>query len=212
MRSGYLNVQRYCSLFWTGDQSVDFSDHCGLSAGIRSCLSLSLSYILSVHTDIGGYFSRTINRTREVLLRWCEIETFNIVMRTHEGNRPSSNIQFDHDQICLTFFARMSRIHAQLKPYARYVVQKAYQEQKSCLIPHQGFQYFFGNDLLIAPVIKSEVNRWKVSIPDGEWIHIWTNKIFEKNEYEIDAPVGYPPVFYRSTTEWKPLFQLIQFS
>ncbi len=211
MRSGYLNIQRYCSLFWTGDQSVDFSHHSGLSAGIRSSLSLSLSNVLSVHTDIGGYFSRKITRTRELLLRWCEIETFNIIMRTHEGNRPSENIQFDNDTISIQFFARMSRIHALLKPYARQVVQKAYEEEKSCLIHHTKLQYFFGNDLLIAPVVDSDVNKWKVSIPDGEWIHIWTNKLFQKNEHEIDAPLGYPPVFYRSTSEWKSLFQLIQF-
>ncbi|CAF1358737.1 unnamed protein product [Rotaria sordida] len=210
MRSGYLNVQRFCSLFWTGDQSVDFSHHAGLSAGIRSCLSLSLSNVLSVHTDIGGYFSRTNGRTREVLLRWCEMATFNIVMRTHEGNRPSSNIQFDNDKICIEFFARMSRIHAYLKPYSRYVVQKAYEQQQSCIIPHTELQYFFGHDLLIAPVVESNVNKWKVSIPDGQWIHIWTNKIFEKNQYEIDAPIGQPPVFYRSTTEWKSLFQQLK--
>ncbi len=211
MRSGYLNVQRFCPLFWTGDQSVDFSDHCGISAGIRSCLSLSLSNILSVHTDIGGYFSRTINRTQEVLLRWCEMETFNIVMRTHEGNRPSSNIQFDNDTISLQFFARMSRIHLQLKPYARHVLENAYQNQQSSIIPHRKLQYFFGNDLLIAPVVNSDVKKWKVSIPDGQWIHIWTNKIFDKNQYEIDAPIGYPPVFYRSTSQWKSLFQSITF-
>jgi alpha-glucosidase len=207
MRSGYLNVQRFCPFFWTGDQSVDFSDHSGLSAGIRSCLSLSLSNVLSVHTDIGGYFGRTIGRTREVLLRWCEMATFNIVMRTHEGNRPASNIQFDSDPICLEFFGRMSRIHAHLKPYCRYVIQKAYEEERSCLIRHTEFEYFFGNDLLIAPVVESEVTKCKVSIPDGEWINIWTNEIFEKNQYEIDAPIGQPAVFYRSTTPWKSLFQ-----
>jgi alpha-glucosidase len=136
--------------------------------------------------------------------------TFNTIMRTHEGNRPASNIQFDSDPICLEFFSRMSRIHAHLKPYSCHVIEKAHQEGKSCLIPHIELQYFFGNDLLIAPVVKSEVNKWKVSIPDGEWIHIWTNKIFEKNQYEIDAPIGQPPVFYRSTTKWKTLFQQIK--
>ncbi|CAF1322004.1 unnamed protein product [Rotaria magnacalcarata] len=211
MRSGYLNVQRFCPLFWTGDQSVSFSSDAGLAAGIRSCLSLSLSNILSIHTDIGGYFGRTIGRTREVLLRWCEMATFNIVMRTHEGNRPGSNAQFDNDEICLAFFARMSRIHAHLKPYSRQVVQKAYEQNISCLTPHIELQYFFGPDLLIAPVVKSEVDKWKVSMPDGEWVHIWTNKIYDKNQYEIDAPIGKPPVFYRSTSEWKSLFEQLQY-
>ena len=138
------------------------------------------------------------------------METFNIIMRTHEGNRPNLNIQFDNDKSSMEFFSRMSRIHFHLKPYSQYVIKKANEEGKSCLIRHMDYQYFFGEDLLIAPVIKSEVNKWKVTIPDGEWIHIWTNQIFESNQYQIDAPLGQPPVFYRSTTQWKLLFQQIK--
>ena len=210
MRSGYFNVQRYCSLFWTGDQTVDFSDQTGLPAAIRSLLSLSLSNVLSVHTDIGGYFTSNNGRTRELLLRWCEMATFNIFMRTHEGNRPDSNVQFDNDPLCRQFFARMSRIHAHLKPYCQQVLEKAYEKQKSCITPHRDLQYFFGNDLLIAPVVHSGVDKWKVSIPDGQWIHIWTNKLIEKSHLEIDAPIGKPPVFYRAISQWKTLFQQIQ--
>ncbi|UJR20100.1 hypothetical protein I4U23_023234 [Adineta vaga] len=211
MRSGYLNVQRYCPLFWTGDQTVNFTHDAGLPAGIRSLLSLSLSNVLAIHMDIGGYFGRIIGRTREVLLRWCEIAAFNVIMRTHEGNRPSSNVQFDSDQTCIEFFARMSRIHAHLKPYSLYVIQEAYRQGRSCLIPHRELQYFFGNDLLIAPVVNSGVNTWTVTIPDGQWIHIWSNKTYEKNQYEIEAPLGQPPVFYRTTSEWTSLFKQIQF-
>lgn len=210
MRSGYLNVQRFCSLFWTGDQCVNFSPNIGLSAGIHSCLSLSLSNILSVHTDIGGYFGRTIGRSREVLLRWCEMAAFNVVMRTHEGNRPNLNIQFDNDEVSIEFFSRMSRIHAHLKPYSRYVVQKAYEQKISSLIRDRELQYYFGPDLLIVPVVESEVDKWKVWIPHGQWIHIWTGKVFDENQYEIDAPIGKPPVFYRSTSSWKILFEQIK--
>ena len=212
MRSGYLNIQRYCPFFWTGDQSVDFSVDNGLSAGIRSFLSLSLSNILSIHTDIGGYFSRNnTSRTREVLLRWCEMETFNIFMRTHEGNRPSNNYQFDNDLFSMNFISQMSQIHFHLKPYFHHVLKNSFENQKSTLTPHRNLQYFIGDDLLIIPVTQSEIMKWKVIIPDGQWIHIWTNKIFEKNEYEIDASLGYPPVFYRSNSQWKELFQQIRF-
>jgi alpha-glucosidase len=169
-----------------------------------------LSNILSIHTDIGGYFSRNQSRTREVLLRWCEIETFNIFMRTHEGNRPSTNFQFDNDFYSMNFISRMSQIHFHLKPYFRYVLQNSYQKQKSTLIPHQNCQYFIGDDLLIIPVTQPDIIKWKIIIPNGKWIHIWTNEIFEKNQYEINASIGYPPVFYRSNSQWKELFQQIR--
>ena len=209
MRSGYLNIQRYCPLFWTGDQSVDFSNECGLPAGLRSALSLSLSGILCIHTDIGGYFSRKNQRSNEVLLRWCEMETFNILMRTHEGNRPSTNVQFDHDLNTMKFFSRMSQIHFHLKPYSRHVLFHAHQKHQSSIIPLNNQEYFFGDDLLIAPVLQNNTNKWNVIIPDGEWIHLWTQRIFYPGEYEVDAPVGYPPVFYRSNTQWKDLFEEI---
>ena len=217
MRSGYLNVQRFCPLFWAGDQCVNFSARAGLPAGIRSSLSLALSDVLSVHTDIGGYFGRQVGRDRELLLRWCEMAAFNVAMRTHEGNRPAENVQFDSDDICIEFFARMSRIHLQLKPYARHVVQQAHQLRRSCVTRHTDLQFFFGDDLLVAPVTDTGVNQWNVSIPAGQWIHLWTGATFDNDdddndddggsEVNIGAPLGSPPVFYRSTSEWKTLFE-----
>ena len=137
---------------------MDFSNECGLPAGLRSALSLSLSGILCIHTDIGGYFSRKNQRSNEVLLRWCEMETFNILMRTHEGNRPSTNVQFDHDLNTMKFFSRISQIHFHLKPYARFVLRYAHQKHQSSIISLNNQQYFFGDYLLIAPVVQNDIN------------------------------------------------------
>ena len=209
MRSGYLGVERYCASFWAGDQSVNFASDAGLPAGIRASLSLSLSNVVNVHTDIGGYFGRTFGRDEEVLLRWCEMAAFNPVMRTHEGNRPGSNVQFDSNFKCMEFVARMSRIHQHLKPYTRHVTQRAQRDRRPCFVRHTELQYSFGEDLFLAPVTEKDVQQWTVRLPEGKWTHVWTKQTFEQGEYAIDAPLGQPPVFYRTASQWKSLFEQV---
>jgi alpha-glucosidase len=50
-------------------------------------------------------------------MRWAELSAFTPVMRTHEGNRPESNWQFNSDKETLQHLAKMTRIHTALKPY-----------------------------------------------------------------------------------------------
>ena len=94
MRAGGTGSQKYCTLLWAGDQSVDFSRHDGLCTVICAALSSGMVGCGLNHCDIGGYTSLFDNcRTKEVFLRWAEMAAFMPVMRTHEGNRPDTNFQ-----------------------------------------------------------------------------------------------------------------------
>ncbi len=44
------------------------------------------------------------------------------MMRTHEGNRPGDNWQFDGDAETIAHFARMTTVFTTLKPYLKQVV------------------------------------------------------------------------------------------
>ena len=212
MRSGFLNIQRYASFFWMGDQSANFNEHSGLPAGIRATLSLaSSSSIPFIHTDIGGYFTRSDQRrSKEVLLRWTELNTFNLFSRTHEGNRPQLNVQFDEDEQTRLFIARMSNIHRHLKPYFRHVSKESFQFNRSSIIPQGETEYLLGEDLFISPVLTENVEEWKVNIPQqSKWIHLWTGQIYEGGEHFIHSPLGQPPVFFREQSQWTTLFQQI---
>ena len=212
MRSGFLNIQRYSSFFWLGDQSANFSSHSGLPAGIRSTLSLACSSSIPfLHMDIGGYFTRADQgRSKEVLLRWCEISTFNLLMRTHEGNRPQLNAQFDSDPPTREFFARMSRIHRHLKPYFRHSIDQAFRLQRSTITPQGEREYLIGEDLFISPVLTEKSEEWRVNIPQGEWVHLWTDEVFQQGEHLVGAPLGQPPVFFRLQSDWTTLFQQVK--
>ena len=76
------------------------------------------------HSDIGGYTTlHGLKRTKELFMRWTEMATFTPVMRTHEGNRPADNFQFDQDEEALAHFAKMTQIYVHLKPYIKSLVE-----------------------------------------------------------------------------------------
>jgi len=63
------------------------------------------------------------------------------------------------------------------------------------------YQYMFGNRLLVAPVIASNVKTSLVYLPKGfEWMFLWDGKNYPGGNYTtVDSPLGMPPVFYKVT-------------
>lgn len=212
MRAGFTGVQKHCPLLWAGDQSVDFSRHDGIGTVIRAALSSGLMGNAYTHSDVGGYTSLFGNvRTAELIMRWSEMAAFTPVMRTHEGNRPTENLQIDSSPELLAHFARMTRVHRALAPYVAKLCDEAAATgvplQRPLFLHHEDdadcygveTQYLYGRDLLVAPVIEAGVSAWPVYLPAGEtWVHLWTGERFAGGgEVRVASPFGQPPVFYR---------------
>ncbi|MGC8821181.1 MAG: alpha-glucosidase [Fervidobacterium sp.] len=229
MRAGNLESAKYSTLFWHGDQLVNWSKDDGLPSVIIAAQSMSLSGVSLTHSDIGGYTTLAKNvpeivwtkRTKELFMRWAEQAAFTVVMRTHEGNWPDENWQFDSDEETLSHFARMSKIHANLKPYIKHLVTEYVTDGKPIYLPlilkyeiddaeKYKYEYLFGEDLLIAPVIEPNRANWEVFLPDDDWIGLWTGKLYEGGKYLVDAPIGYPPAFYRKNSQWATLFEKVK--
>lgn len=221
MRAGYTGVQKHCPLLWAGDQCVDFSRHDGLVTVISGALSSGMLGNAYHHSDIGGYTSLFGNRrTKELFDRWVEMAAFTPVMRTHEGNRPDENFQFDQDAGTLAHFARMTRVYCHLTPYLRTLsaeaAEKGYPVQRALMLHFEHDpetysmqdQYLYGPDMLVAPVHQSGVTEWTTYLPAGEqWTHVWSGQTFTGGQrVTLPAPIGQPPVFYRAESQWKPLF------
>lgn len=220
MRAGFSGVQGHCPLLWAGDQSVDFTRHDGIGTVVTAALSAGLVGNAYSHSDCGGYTSLHGNvRTAELMMRWCELAAFAPVMRSHEGNRPDENLQYDSTPELLACFARWSRVHAHLSPYVRTLCAAAAQTgvplQRPLFLeyPHDpGLfavqdQYLYGADLLVAPVIEEGTDRREVILP-GEmpWRHCWSGEDFAPGTHAIAAPIGTPPVFYRPDSAHAALF------
>ncbi len=220
MRAGFSGVQAHCPLLWAGDQSVDFTRHDGIGTVITAALSAGLVGNAYSHSDCGGYTSLLGNvRTAELMLRWCELAAFAPVMRSHEGNRPDENLQYDSSAELLTCFALWSRVHAHLAPYVRHLCDEAVEHglpaQRPLFLHYPGDaslwtvqdQYLYGADMLVAPVIEAGSDARMVVLPgEGLWRHCWSGELFNPGTHTVAAPIGQPPVFYRPDSAFAALF------
>jgi alpha-glucosidase len=218
-RTGYNNSIPYMMCYWAGDQLVNWDKDLGLPSVIPCGLSIGLGGVGNYYFDIGGFLAfREIKRTKEIFMRWVELGTFSLVMRTHEGNKPQENWQFDSDKETLEHLSKMVNIHIHLKPYLKHL-EEEYQKcgippMRPCFLYYENdknlynikFQYLLGRDLLIAPVIEPNKKVWEVYLPEDNWIHLWNGKSYKGGLCEVKSPLGELPVFFRSDSPFKKIF------
>lgn len=223
MRAGAAGSQKYATLVWAGDQCVDWSEDDGLPSVITAALSLGMSGY-GLHTcDAGGYTTLFhLKRDRELMLRWLEFACFTPVMRTHEGNRPDSNIQIYSDDEMIRDAARLTRMHTALLPYLRECVRENAEEGMPVMRPlfmaepecaeaykRELYSYMLGGDMVVCPVVEQGAFTRSVWLPAGEWVHLWSGETFARGSHTVGAPIGEPPVFYRAESKYAELFREI---
>ena len=143
-------------------------------------------------------------------------------MRTHEGNRPDDNWQFDSDEETISHFAWATRIHAKLSRYIKDLLEENatkgiplmrpffihYEDDKE--VYNLQYQYMFGRDLAVAPIYNEGQTIQKLYLPEDEWVYLWDGRQFGKGWVEIEAPIGKPAVFYRKQSPYKDIFEEIR--
>ena len=158
-----------------------------------------------------------MKRSKELLCRWLEQATFTPLMRTHEGNKPKDNWQFDGDEETIALFARMGSIHVRLKAYLQACVEENAQEGTPVIrpiflhYPQEPFYtckdaYLLGRDLLVAPILEEGATGREVVLPPDDWVHLFTAEEFSGGTHLVDAPLGRPAVFYRKASQFASLF------
>lgn len=212
-RSGSLGMGEDASLFSTGDQLVDFGTDDGLASALRGTFSAGVSGWPLVHSDVGG--STSVDtvvadhvRSEDLLQRWTEMQAFGVVLRTHETSRPGANLQvYDEEQ--RGPFARMTRVFAALEPYRREVIAQA-TERGLPAVRHGWLvapgseaaevdtQFFLGDSLLVAPVLRQNGGGVEVTFPPGEWRHLITGRTYREGTEDVDALPGRPAAFVRA--------------
>ncbi|CAN5857153.1 alpha-glucosidase [soil metagenome] len=218
-RSGYTESPRYSTLFWVGDQLVDWDEHDGIKSAVTGLLSSGLSGYSLDHSDIGGYTAIDnpvfrYHRSKELLLRWIELGAFTTVFRTHEGNIPEVNHQIYSDEETLEHFVRFAKIYTAWKPYRIALVREA-SEKGLPVVRHPfvhypedpevlglNYQFMVGPEFMVAPVLDPDTDTVEVYLPAGSWLHLWTGTKYgspERGVHEtVPAPIGKPAVFYQA--------------
>lgn len=217
-RSGYRQSPGLTKLFWLGDQMTSWDRWDGLHSSLIGLLSGGLSGQTLNHSDIGGYAAisagplGTIKRSKELFMRWAEMNAFTAAFRTHEGNRPDLNHQFDSDQETLEHFAKFARLYESLASYRKVLMKEAFEKGWPLVRPMVFYypqheearvmdsQFFLGPSLLVAPALSPGQTSTSVWLPEGLWVHLWSRKNFHLNHpvrITVDSPLGQPAVFYR---------------
>lgn len=210
-RAGHTDTVKYSDMMWTGDQHVDWSRDDGLPSVIPATLSLAMSGYGYTHSDVGGYTTiMNMTRSRELLLRWEEMNAFSPLFRGHEGNQPGRNPQVLDDNELTEGLKRAAGWHVALKLYLQQLTKQMCNEHIPMMRPvfyhydeewayDEMTEYMLGHDILVAPVISKGAVSRTLRLPEDTWIHLFTGTEYYGGEVTVDAPVGKPPVFIRKT-------------
>lgn len=211
------------TLFWAGDQNVDFSQQDGLPSALNGLLQGGLSGMTLNHFDIGGYASvelpgplPDVARTVELHHRSAELAAFTAVMRTHEGNRPDLGATATDPEVA-ALLGQMVELFQALAPERQRLSTDATQSGLPLLrhpilevpddpgVYDQPDVFFLGSDVFVAPVVQPQQDTRTLILPSGVWENIWTGEQIRVpaggSEMTVEAPIGRPPAWVRPGTE-----------
>lgn len=217
-RSGFTQSPAVSTAFWLGDQLQTWDEYDGIKTAVVGLLSGGMSGFSLLHSDTGGFDAavfdriRVIARSKELLMRWMELNAFTVIFRTHDGLIPGISAQVDTDKETLSHLARFGQVYKLLAPYRKTLVAQAakvgYPVVRHLVLHYPDdpnvynlrYQFMLGSDFLVAPVLDQGAKTVQLYLPAGKWIHLWTGAKFnsEKGKWiQVTAPLGKPGVFFK---------------
>lgn len=59
-------------------------------------------------------------------------------------------------------------------------------------------EFTLGANILVAPAFARGVNRTRVILPPGRWVHVWSGRVYQgPRTVTVASPLGRPAVFTR---------------
>lgn len=205
-RAGFAGIQRY-SAVWTGDNVANAEN---LEMAIRMCQGLGLSGVPFVGSDIGGFVDTP---APELYGRWIQAGVFTPLVRTHTAINTSNQEPWSFGDRIEEISRRYIELRYQLLPYVYNAFKQSseggvpvmrpmfleFPNDPECYQDQSALQYFFGDDLLVAPVTQMNQALRRVYLPAGRWTDFWSEKIYDGMEYiVVDAPLERLPLFVRA--------------
>jgi alpha-glucosidase (family GH31 glycosyl hydrolase) len=202
-RSGSAGMQRYSTFPWSGDVARSWS---GLQAQIPVMVSMGMSGVGYMHQDVGGFTNG--NQDNELYTRWQQVGAFSPVDRAHGQGVPTVPVYYPQpvqDNVRSFLKLRMS-----LLPYnytlawqntttgAPLVRSLSYETGFGSQYTNVNDEYFWGDDLLVAPVMQPGVTSRQVVLPPGVWFSWWNDSLYQgQNTVAVSAPLTSMPLFVR---------------
>ncbi|MBM4394290.1 MAG: glycoside hydrolase family 31 protein [Deltaproteobacteria bacterium] len=225
-RTGLFGDQANGVIVWPGDLDASFHRHGdevirdgvpkkavgGLPASMVVGLSLGPSGFPFYGADTGGYIDLAGPPDKELFTRWFEQTALSSVMQVGNGE---STVPWElggpdgYDEEMLGWYRAYARLHLRLFPLEWTLATRLLSDGRPIQRPfglqapeagsHPWDQYFFGDDLLVAPVTERGSRKRTVVFPAGDWIDWWNGEVVTgPATLERDAPLHVLPLFLRA--------------
>ncbi|MBQ7863718.1 MAG: hypothetical protein IJ353_04520 [Lachnospiraceae bacterium] len=209
-RCAYLGSQKFASLVWSGDIPSTFES---LSCQVKAGLNMAMCGIPWWNTDIGGFYGADIESDyfKELIVRWFQFGVFSPVMRLHgsrhkHGERspiiePSGdpNELWSFGEKNFETLKELVFFREKLRPYIgeqmKIASEKGYPVMRPMFFEYPedeicytlGDQYFFGEDIIFAPIVKQGQTERDVYLPEGEWVLLKDKKTYTKGTHTVST-------------------------
>ncbi len=187
-RSGTAGSQRY-PIHWGGDSQCTFE---ALASTLKAALSIGMSGIPYFSHDIGGFLGTP---TDELYIRWAQLGLFSSHSRCHGVGDSNYREPWRFSKEACDIFRYYDKLRYSLMPYIYEEARKCtetglpmmralyleYPEDRN--VRYIDDQYLFGDNLLIAPVLKplSKTNIREIYLPKGIWYDYFTKEKIESS-------------------------------
>lgn len=210
-RSAFPGIQRYGSVFWSGDVGNDWET---LRRQIVSGLGLVSTGLPWWTYDAGGFFRPGNQHTNadyiECMLRWIQAGTFLPLMRVH--GYMSDTEPWRYGEKAENIVAKYLELRYRLLPYIYSEAARVTTEGSTLMRPlvfdfptdvealKQDVEYMFGPSLLVHPVVEKGAGTYRSYLPEntGGWYDFWTGEHHAGGQYvQTDIDLERMPVFVR---------------
>jgi len=220
LRAGWAGTQQY-GVPWGGDthaavgDSHETSTDLGLRSAILSQLHMAFMGFPLWTSDTGGYYEF---RNREVFARWLEFSAFSPIMEIGgTGNHAPWDMPTEpnYDEEMIDIYRDYTQLHHDLIDYIYDYAELAGLDGRAVIRPlvfdhpddptvrDMWDEYYFGEDILVAPIWRVGQRQRDVYIPAGEFVPYWdpettlTGPIWITASAELDEI----PFYIRKGTE-----------
>jgi alpha-glucosidase len=174
-RAGFAGIQRY-SAVWTGDNSSYWAH---LELSVSMLLGLGLSGVSFAGVDVPGFLGRP---NGEMLVRWTQLGAFYPLLRNHSAKGTPSQEPWRFGEPYLSLSRQWLEHRYRLLPTLYTLMHEASREGLPVMRPlfmyapgdaealRMDDAFFFGRDLLVAPVMRQNRTRRHVYLPEGRWL------------------------------------------
>lgn len=183
-RAGPMGGHRYISA-WPGDVYFGLEK---LDTDLDYIRDGGLSGYVSIGADLGGFSKGPAYDLEENMYRRV-IQMFLVypILRIHGAGKEGWKFPWMYDKNVQDLYKFYARLRYRLHPYVYSAAIGGHLTGRPILAPllydyqddvntyKTDYQFMFGKNILVAPVLKS-AETWDVYLPAGDWIHYWTGK------------------------------------